>query len=70
VPFLKNATCLIVVPLAAAAVALSVMLDPGVNDALFAGEVMLTVGGASTVIDTALEVVGFPELSVALAVSE
>jgi len=36
----------------------------------FVGELMLTVGGLWTVIDTALEVVVAPRLSVATAVSE
>jgi hypothetical protein len=56
-------------PPVSAAFALTVMLAPGRKTALFAGAVRLTVGGASTVMLTVVEVVTPLLLSVALAVS-
>ena len=57
------------VPLLSAAVALMVMLAGEVNVALFAGELIETVGaGLLTVTLIALEVETAPSLSIALAV--
>ena len=68
---LKNSTLLIVAPVAGVAVALMVMLAGAANVALFAGAVMLTVGGVGvTVTDIAVEVAATLRLSVAFAVSE
>ena len=69
---LKNSTLLMVAPVAGVALALIVMLAGGVKVALFAGEVMDTVGGGGGVTVTVIgaEIVAAPLLSVALAVRE
>ncbi len=56
------------VPSASAALAVTVTFVAGRKTALLAGAVMLTVGGVSTVILTAAEVVTAALLSVAFAV--
>src|SRR5712692_10027645 len=57
------------VPSASLAVAFTVMLAGAVKTALLAGPVIVTVGGTSTIILTAAEVVLAPRLSVARATS-
>jgi hypothetical protein len=71
VPSRKNSTLVMVAPDAALAVALIVMFAGAVNVALFAGAVMLTVGGAGVLTVTLIvdEVVVSVRLSVATVVS-
>jgi hypothetical protein len=60
----------VTVPSRSLAVAVMVMLAGADTTALFAGAVMLTVGGTSTKMLTAAEVVAVPRLSVAFAMRE
>jgi hypothetical protein len=57
-----------IVPSESEAVAVKLMVEPGLKNAPFAGPVSVTAGGAFTLIVRALEVAIAPVLSVALAV--